>query len=105
MLSFETGWAWINKKEPNEKGNSKASGNSSEAFFNANITDVKELHKAFARCFAGKDGERVLAYLKKMTFERPLSPDNDNVSIWHLEGQRYLTAHIASLIERGRKGV
>lgn len=99
MLSFETGWGWVNKKGSSTKNQTKAFANNSDAFF-----DVENIQRTFARCFAGKDGDKAINYLKKLTYERPLSPDNDDVNIWHLEGQRYLTAHIIALVERGRKG-
>lgn len=99
MLAFEKGWDWINKKSPPIEENTRASVCNSDAFF-----DVENIQRTFARCFAGKDGDKAINYLKKLTYERPLSPDNNDVSIWHLEGQRYLTAHIIALVERGRKG-
>mgnify|MGYP000950549487 CR=1 FL=1 len=52
---------------------------------------------AFARCFAGPDGARVLASLKAMTLERALGPDAPDAALRHLEGQRQLVATILAL--------
>jgi D-mannonate dehydratase len=63
-----------------------------------------DLVLAFARCFRGRDGERVLAHLRRLTIERRLGPDCSNAELRHLEGQRHLAAYIAQLVERGRQG-
>lgn len=57
---------------------------------------------AFARCFAGADGERALAHLARITVERALGPEASDASLRDLEGQRRLYHHILGLIERGR---
>lgn len=59
---------------------------------------------AFARCFAGPDGQRVLAMLKAMTLERALGPDASDAALRHLEGQRVLVATISALAARGSRG-
>lgn len=59
---------------------------------------------AFARCFAGPDGARVLAALRAMTLDRALGPDASDAALRHLEGQRQLVAAILALTARGRAG-
>lgn len=59
---------------------------------------------SFARCFAGRDGERVLAVLRAMTLDRALGPDASEAALRHLEGQRQLVATILALVARGRAG-
>jgi len=62
----------------------------------------KEICLAFARCFRGSDGEKVLAYLRAVTLERALGPSATDTLLRHLEGQRQLVTHISSLARRGR---
>ena len=57
---------------------------------------------SFARCFAGRDGERVLAVLRAMTLDRAMGPDASEAALRHLEGQRQLVATILALVARGR---
>lgn len=64
----------------------------------------RALALAAARCFRGRDGERVLAYLRAMTLERALGPGAPDPLLRHLEGQRQLVAHLQALVERGRSG-
>jgi len=58
---------------------------------------------AFARCFAGPDGLRVLDTLRAMTLGRTLGPDAPDAALRHLEGQRHLVAVILALTARGQK--
>lgn len=62
----------------------------------------RDLALAFARCFRGADGERVLAHLRAMTLEQALGPTAGEALLRHLEGQRQLVAHILGLVGRGR---
>ncbi len=57
---------------------------------------------SFARCFAGPDGQRVLATLRAMTLDRALGPDAPEAALRHLEGQRQLVAVILALTARGQ---
>ena len=68
----------------------------------SNAPAGNDLAQAFARCFRGSDGERVLAHLRRLTVERRLSPDCSEAELRHLEGQRHLVAYIGLLAERGR---
>lgn len=61
----------------------------------------KALVKSAARCFSGTDGERLSAYLYAITRDRCLGPDASDAMLRHLEGQRYLVAHIHRLIGEG----
>ncbi|MGC2856000.1 hypothetical protein ACM64Y_11040 [Novispirillum sp. DQ9] len=59
------------------------------------------LAAAFARCFAGGDGRRVLDHLRAMTLHRALGPAAPDAALRHLEGQRALVAHVLALVMRG----
>lgn len=84
--SAEPGWEWFERAAP---------GRSEE---------VAELALAFARCFSGRQGDRALAHLRRLTQERHLGPEAGEAALRHLEGQRQLVAYIASLVRRGRDG-
>lgn len=66
--------------------------------------DPQALAVSAARCFAGADGDRLLAYLRTITTGRALGPAVPDAQLRHLEGQRYLVQHLGALIERGRNG-
>jgi hypothetical protein len=61
-----------------------------------------ELCRRFARCFAGTDGEQVLAFLRRGFLDRRLPPAASDAELRHLEGQRCVVAQILALVERGR---
>ncbi len=61
----------------------------------------EDLAHAFARCFQGRDGARVVAYLRAITLERALGPNAPDALLRHVEGQRQLVRRIGALIERG----
>jgi hypothetical protein len=63
-----------------------------------------DLASAFARCFRGSDGDRVLAHLRRITIERRPAPDCSEAELRHLEGQRHLAAYILQLVARGQLG-
>jgi len=63
-----------------------------------------DLAAAFARCFRGSDGDRVLAHLRRITIERRPAPDCSEAELRHLEGQRHLAAYILQLVARGQLG-
>ncbi|MCC7166680.1 MAG: hypothetical protein IT565_03840 [Rhodospirillales bacterium] len=64
----------------------------------------RDLARAFARCFASAEGQRVLAHLTAITRDRALGPEASDWALRHLEGQRHLVLHIQALAERGRLG-
>jgi hypothetical protein len=59
------------------------------------------LCRAFARCFAGPDGQLVLDHLTRLILNRRLGPGASDAELWHLEGQRGAIAHVLGMIERG----
>lgn len=61
-----------------------------------------ELCRAFARCFAGADGELACRHLARVFLNRRLPPSASDAELRHLEGQRSAIAHIDALIARGR---
>lgn len=63
-----------------------------------------DLAIAFARCFRGGDGERVLAHLRRITIDRRTAPEASEAELRHLEGQRHLAAYIAQLTAKGQFG-
>jgi hypothetical protein len=68
-----------------------------------NKMEMREIEKAFARLFASDDGQKVLAHLQVVTFQRALGPDSGDAQLRYLEGQRAMVATILRLIDRGRK--
>jgi hypothetical protein len=66
--------------------------------------EAADLARAFARTFADADGQRVLAHLRRLTFERFQGPAASEAALRHLDGQRALVATIEGLIRRGRDG-
>lgn len=86
-LSSPTGWDWLDAIAMPDPGGSES-----------------DPAPAFARCFVGPDGQRVLATLKAMTLERALGPDASDAALRHLEGQRLLVATILALAARGGRG-
>jgi len=67
--------------------------------------EERELCRCFARAFAGRDGARVLRWLRATTIERRLSPEASEAALRHLEGQRHLVAAIERMAARGREGL
>ena len=60
-----------------------------------------ELARAFRRCFASADGDRVLSHLRDMTVNSALPPTATDAMLRHVEGQRNLVKYIGRMIERG----
>lgn len=66
------------------------------------VTDPdNEMARAFRRCFASVDGDRVLSHLRDMTVGAALPPVATNRQLRHVEGQRCLVKYIGRMIERG----
>jgi hypothetical protein len=61
-----------------------------------------ELCRAFARCFAGEDGQAVRAHLARTILDRRLPPGASDSELRHLEGQRCAIAGVLAMVERGR---
>jgi len=58
---------------------------------------------AYTRLFRHTEGDVVLNHLKKITFERTLSPTATDAELRFLEGQRALVALILSFIKQGQQ--
>ena len=65
--------------------------------------EMREVEKSFARLFATDDGQRVLAHLQVLTFQRALGPGVADEQLRYIEGQRSMVATILRLIDHGRK--
>ena len=79
-----TGWAWFEDQDNPTRD-----------------TGEPALCRAFARCFAGPDGQQVLAHLRRLILDRRLGPSATNAELWYLEGQRGAIAYVLGMIERG----
>jgi len=66
-------------------------------------TEMREVEKAFSRLFSSDDGQKVLAYLQVVTFQRALGPGSSDEQLRYMEGQRAMVGTILRLIDRGRK--
>ena len=63
---------------------------------------MTETDKDFARCFGTQAGIRVLEYLHKITFARPIGPNaTDNELRW-AAAQCALVRQMESMVMRGR---
>ncbi len=85
MAEPAIGWSWF-------EAGTAAPGDRAEA----------ELCRAFARCFAGPDGQAVIAHLTRSVLDRRLPPSASDAELRHLEGQRCAVAALLATIERGR---
>ena len=65
--------------------------------------ELREIEKAFTRLFSTPDGQKVLAHLQVLTFQRAMGPGVADDQLRYIEGQRALMATILRLIDRGRK--
>lgn len=65
--------------------------------------EMREIEKAFTRLFSTDDGQKVLAHLQILTFQRALGPGVADQQLRYVEGQRSMVATILRLIDRGRK--
>lgn len=68
-----------------------------------NKMEMREIEKAFARLFSTDDGQKVLAHLQVITFQRALGPTTTAEHLRYMEGQRAMAATILRLIDRGRQ--
>lgn len=62
-----------------------------------------EMARAFRRCFASVDGDRVLSHLRDMTVGSAMPPTATDAELRHVEGQRCLVKYIGRMIERGHQ--
>lgn len=83
--SDEAGWGWFEPPVATEEA------------------DQEDLCRAFARCFAGSDGQRVAEHLRRMLLDRRLLPSARDAELWHAEGQRSAVAYVLNMAARGRE--
>ena len=90
MTTSENGWDWFtaNQSSPSSRFDP--------------LEGEKQLAALAARCFRGKDGDRLMIHLRSMTLERALGPNASDAVLRHTEGQRQLVAYITALVQRGR---
>ena len=79
-----TGWAWFEDRDDAPPDPGEAT-----------------LCQAFARCFAGPDGQQILDHLTRLILNRRLGPGASDAELWHLEGLRGAIAYVLGMIERG----
>jgi len=95
MSDMHTGWSWFDR-DPRSGSDDKA---------DTGLPDLdRDLHQAYARCFSGPDGTKVLAHLRALTLDRALGPDASAETLRHVEGQRQLVAYIQGQFKRGQSG-
>jgi LPS sulfotransferase NodH len=95
MSNERKGWSWF------ERGEDQGSSTDS----NADLPDVgRELRVAYARCFSGVAGEKVLKHLQSITLDRAFGPETSSDMLRHVEGQRQLVTYVKAQCERGRTG-
>lgn len=87
MAETASGWSWLDHATGATDGDPRPDA---------------DLARAFAACFRGGDGERVLSFLRAATLERALGPEASEAQLRHLEGQRQLVMIMTVLIRRGR---
>ena len=96
MSEPQKGWSWFERGEERTFEHSRSG---------EDLPDPdRELRLAYARCFGGPDGEKVLKHLRAITLERALGPSATADMLRHIEGQRQLVSYIAALAQRGRAG-
>ncbi len=61
----------------------------------------ESLARAFAVCFTGPAGRRVIDHLRRITIERRLGPEAPDALLRYVEGQRQLVDIMTTLIRRG----
>ena len=64
--------------------------------------EARDIERSFTRLFASDDGQKVLAHLQTISFQRALGPGAPDEQLRYLEGQRAMVATILRLIDRGR---
>ena len=89
------GWSWFDRDEASSDDDTTGEG----------MPDAgREQRLAYARCFAGPDGEKVINHLRAITLDRSFGPDVSAQTLRHMEGQRQLVSYILAQYERGRLG-
>lgn len=91
MTSSPDGWDWF----------ASAAGNPDDV--GAAEETEAELARAFAGCFRGSHGLRVLRHLRALTLNRVLGPESPDSLLRYVEGQRQLVVYICTLVERANR--
>lgn len=65
--------------------------------------EQRDVERAFTRLFSSEDGQKVLAWLQTMTFNRAQGSSSTEEQLRYMEGQRAMVATILRLIDRGRQ--
>ncbi len=63
----------------------------------------QDLNLAFARTFAGPEGELVLKWLAAQTINSVCGPDVTDGQLRHIEGQRWIVGEIHRRTELGKQ--
>jgi len=104
MSEPQKGWAWFERDVAKAVGGSGSDESYPDLDRAPDHAPDRELRLAYARCFSGPDGEKVLKHLRAITLERALGPSATAEMLRHIEGQRQLVSYIAALAQRGRDG-
>lgn len=64
---------------------------------------VKDLQKAFLRCFSTLSGKQVLEFLKSQTTNHFLGANSTDNELRYLEGQRKLVFTILNMIKKAKE--
>jgi len=67
----------------------------------SNKTEVTDIDKIYASVFNQPDGKKVLEHLESLTINAFCSPQMNDQTLWHLEGQRWIVGLIKSKSKRG----
>jgi len=95
MFETRKGWSWFERNDVPSMTQSTP----------ADLPDTaREICLAYARCFSGATGERVIKHLQSITLDRAFGPDATPEMLRHVEGQRQLVSYIKSQCNRGRTG-
>lgn len=66
--------------------------------------EQKDIERAATRLFSSDDGQKILAWLQVMTFQRVHAPSASDEQLRYMEGQRAMVATLLRLVDRGRHG-
>ena len=91
LTSSHDGWDWF-----------ESAAGSPDDIGAAEEADA-ELARAFAGCFRGSHGQRVLRHLRALTLNRVLGPESPDSLLRYLEGQRQLVFYICTLVEQANR--
>lgn len=67
----------------------------------SNKAESTEIDQIFTSVFNQVNGKKVIEYLESITINSICTPQANDSTLWHLEGQRYLLHIIKNKIKRG----